>query len=135
VGETSNDMRLAMTFRREMAELSKGEGASWFAVLGSKPLRTVLEKALGLPKEFGQIDVDRQRDMIADRAGRAFGKEDLTAFQDPAMVEKAINRFLARAQLEAGPSPTAPGVAALTLLQGATDAGSQGLLNLLAARR
>jgi hypothetical protein len=135
VGETSNDMRLAMTFRREMAELSKGEGASWFAVLGSKPLRTVLEKALGLPKEFGQIDVDRQRDMIADRAGRVFGKEDLTAFQDPAMVEKAINRFLARAQLEAGPSPTAPGVAALTLLQGATDAGSQGLLNLLAARR
>lgn len=135
VGETSNDMRLAMTFRREMAELSQGEGASWFTLLGSKPLRTVMEKALGLPREFGRIDVDRQRDMIADRAGRVFGKGDLTAFQDPAMVEKAINRFLARAQLEAGPSPTAPGVAALTLLQGATDAGSQGLLNLLAARR
>jgi len=134
VGESSNDMRLAMNFRREMAELSKGEGASWFTLLGSKPLRTVMEKALGLPKEFGQIDVDRQRDMMADRADRVFGKPDLSAFQDPAMVEKAINRFLARSQLEAGPPPTAPGVAALTLLQNASDAGSQGLLNLLAAR-
>jgi hypothetical protein len=134
VGEASNDMRLAMNFRREMAEYSKGEGASWFTLLGSKPLRTVMEKALGLPKEFGQIDVDRQRDMMADRADRVFGKPDLTAFQDPAMVEKAINRFLARSQLEAGPPPTAHGVAALTLLQDASDAGSQGLLNLLAAR-
>ena len=50
VGEADNSMRLAMNFRREMAELSKGEGASWFTVLGSKPLREVFENALENPR-------------------------------------------------------------------------------------
>ena len=40
VGETNNDMRLAMNFRREIVELAKGaEGGSWFTIIGSKPLR------------------------------------------------------------------------------------------------
>lgn len=135
VGETNNDLRLAMNFRREMAELSKGaEGGSWFAVLGSKPLRTVIEKAFGLPKEFAKIDIDRQRDILRDKTGRLFGTGDLTAFADPANVENAITRFLARAQLEAGPSASTPGSAALTLLRNATSGGSAGLSNLLAAR-
>jgi len=134
VGESSNDMRLAMNFRREMAELSKGEGGSWYTVIGSKPLRQVIEKAYGLPSQFGQVDVDLQRDMLMDRTGRLFGVEDLTAFADPANVEKVINRFLARAQLEAGPSATSAGSAALALLRGADSGGSQGLYNLLLAR-
>ncbi len=135
VGETSNDMRLAMNFRREMAELSKGaEGGSWYSVIGSTPLRQVIEKAYGLPKAFGQIDVDRQRDMLRDKTSTLFGTANLTAFADPANVEKVINRFLARAQLEAGPSAATPGSAALTLLRGATSGGSAGLYNLLAAR-
>ena len=135
VGETSPDLRLAMTFRREIAELARGEGASWFALLGSKPLRTVIEKAYGLPKDFGRIDVDRQRDMLRDRTARLFGARELTAFADPANVQKVIDRFLVRAQLEAGPggggAPTSP---ALALLAGAAQ-GSAGLMNLLAARR
>ncbi len=135
VGETSNDLRLAMNFRREMAEMSKGpDGASWFAVLGSKPLRAVFEKAYGLPEAFAKIDVDRQREVMRDKTGAMFGTDNLTAFQDPAAVEKVIDRFLARAQLEAGASASGPGSAALTLLQNANGGGSQGLFNLLAAR-
>jgi hypothetical protein len=36
-------MRLAMNFRREIADLAVGEGGSWFSVLGSTPLREVFE--------------------------------------------------------------------------------------------
>lgn len=135
VGEANNDMRLAMNFRREMAELSQGaEGGSWYSVIGSTPLRQVIEKAYGLPKEFGQIDVDRQRDMLRDKTSTLFGTANLTAFAEPANVEKMINRFLARAQLESGPSASTPGSAALTLLQNATSGSSAGLFNLLLAR-
>ncbi len=135
VGQSDNNMRLAMNFRREMAELSQGEGASWFTVLGSQPLREVFEKALGLPKQFGQLDVDRQHDVIRDKSAALFGKGTLAAFQDPAAVEKVLNRFLARAQMEGGIAATTPGSAALSLLQNMQGASaSQGLFNLLASR-
>jgi hypothetical protein len=134
VGESANDMRLAMNFRREMVRLSEGaEGGSWFEVLGSKPLREVFEKAYGLPREFGRLDVDRQREVLRDKTAGLFGTASLAAFADPANVERVITRFLARAQLEAGPAASGPGSAALALLQGAAG-GSEGLLNLLAAR-
>lgn len=134
VGETNEDMRLAMNFRREMVELSKGpEGGSWYSVIGSKPLREVIEKAYSLPREFGRIDVDRQRDTLRDKTSALFGTPNLTAFADPANVQKVIDRFLARAQLEAGPGASTPQSPALTLLRNAAS-GSQGLYNLLAAR-
>jgi Protein of unknown function (DUF1217) len=136
VGDASNDLRLAMHFRREIAELSAHgtEGASWFTVLGSKPLRQVFEKAFGLPAAFGKLDVDRQREVMRDKTSAMFGASDLTAFRDPANVQKLIDRFLARAQIEAGVSAATPGSAALTLLQNASGNASQGLFNLLASR-
>jgi hypothetical protein len=136
VGETSNDMRLAMNFRREAAEFSAGaKGGSWYTVIGTSPLREVFEKAYGLPASFGKLDVDRQREVLREKTSALFGTSDLAAFADPANVQKVIDRFLARAQTDAGPSMTSRGAAALTLL-GAFDAsGSAGLLNLIAARR
>jgi hypothetical protein len=136
VGDADNNMRLAMNFRREMADLSRQgeEGASWFVVLGSKPLRQVFEKAFGLPAQFGQIDIDRQREVMRDKTGGLFGVDNLTAFQDPEAVEKMLNRFLARAQIEEGVQSFSPAAAALTLLQSSTASGSYGLLNLLASK-
>jgi hypothetical protein len=135
VGEADNNMRLAMNFRREIAELAaQGEdGASWFSVLGSRPLREVFEKAYGLPKQFGQIDIDRQAETLADKTGGLFGTGTLASFRDPEAVEKIITRFLARAQIEGGITATTPGAGALTLLQSMTGS-SQGLVNLLASR-
>ena len=87
-----NDMRLAMNFRREIAELAaQGEdGASWYTVLGSKPLRQVFEKAFGLPKQFAQIDIDRQRDILPTRPT---GCSATTRWppSDPAAMEKVID--------------------------------------------
>ncbi len=135
VGDADNDMRLAMNFRREIADLaSQGEdGASWYAVLGSKPLRQVFETAFGLPSAFAQIDIDRQRDVFADKNDALVGGDTLAAFRDPAAVEKVIERFLARAQIKAGAVTNTPASMALTLLQGRGADASQGLLNLLAS--
>ena len=62
-----------------------------------------------------------------------FGTADLTAFRDPANVDKLIDRFLAISQIRNGPSSLAGSSPALTLLQNANGGGSQGLFNLLSA--
>jgi hypothetical protein len=137
VGDADNDMRLAMNVRREIADLAgQGEdGASWYGVLGSKPLRQVFETAFGLPAAFSQVDIDRQRDVLADKTGALLGDDRLAVFTDPAAVEKLIERFLARAQIKAGASAASPASAALALLQSRGADASQGLLNLIASAR
>lgn len=137
VGRVDDSMRLALNFRREIGELAAAasdETKGWFALLGSRPLRAVIETALGLPREFAKLDIDRQRDVLRARTRAMFGEGSLAVFRDPAKVEKLITRFLARAQVTEGQtqSVTSP---ALTLLQNMNAGGSQGLLNLLAARR
>ena len=77
VGDADNNMRLAMNFRREIAEIAQGAGGSWYAILGSKPLRQVIEKAFGLPSAFSQIDIDKQRDILVDKTGAMFGSRGL----------------------------------------------------------
>ncbi len=134
VGESNNDMRLAMNLKREIGELAAGEGASLFKVIGSKPLRQVFEKAFNLPSQFVQLDIDRQVEVFGDKLSKMFGKGDLTVFQDPANVDKLITRFLAISQIETGAAATSATSSALTLLQNANGGGSQGLFNLLAAR-
>jgi hypothetical protein len=135
VGTADNDLRLAMNFRREIATLAAaGEtGASWYKVLGSKPLRAVFETAFGLPSGFVNLDIDRQRDILAERTDAAFGADKLAVFADPRVVEKMISRFLARAQIDRGAMPTGAAAGALTLLRG-MNGGASGLLNLLASK-
>lgn len=133
VGDADESMRLAMTFRREMATMSTdGEfGASWFLALGSKPLRAVFEKAYGLPTAFGQLDIDRQREILRDKTSTKFGADSLAAFRDEGAVEALIDSFLARAQTEQGVPAKAGAATALALLQNLT-AGS-GIANLFAS--
>lgn len=133
VGEVSDTMRLAMNFRDQIGELSAGSGKSWYVVLGSKPLREVFEGAFGLPRSFVNLDIDVQRDVLAEKASQLFGGDTLATFQDPEAVEKVLNRFLVRRQLDEGVSATSRGAAALTLLQSGSSSGSQGILNLLSS--
>lgn len=136
VGQADDDLRLAMNFKREIAALAaEGEtGASWFKVLGSPPLRKVFETAFGLPQSFVNLDIDRQRDILAGRTDALLGADTLSVFADGAAVEKMITRFLARAQIAAGASATSPASAALTLLQASSGGGTSGLFNLLASK-
>ncbi|MEM6439022.1 MAG: DUF1217 domain-containing protein [Pseudomonadota bacterium] len=132
VGESNPDLRLALNARRELARLARTSGVEengWFAVLGDRPLRAVVEGALGLPEAFAQVDVDRQRDTLEERMQAAFGASSPKAFEDPDVLDDFINRFLIRAEAAAGPTFATPGAAALSLLSfGLGPAASQSLI-------
>jgi hypothetical protein len=119
VGDSDPNLRLALNARRELARISQtstAEDAGWFQVLGDRPLRAVVEGALGLPAAFSQLDVDRQKATLEDRLQSAFGAPSPKAFEDPELLDGFIRRFLVRAEATAGPSLSTPGAAALSLL-------------------
>lgn len=136
IGEQDPDLRLAMAFKREIADLAalpEGNNTAWFAVLGSRNLRAVVETAFGLPSQFSQLDVDVQRETLQDRARDMLGSESVSVFADPEKLDQFVNQFLARAQINSGPSSATPGFAALTLLQGGGGGGFSaiGQINLI----
>ena len=98
IGETDLDLRLALNFRRDIKGLAQeglATATGWFRVLGNEPLRTVIEGALNLPAEFGQLDVDVQAERIAERSREVFGNERVDVFVDDAVIEEAIKRYVA----------------------------------------
>jgi hypothetical protein len=132
VGDVDVDIRLALNFRREIREIALDPDVGrngWFKVLGSQPLRRVIEGAFNLPAGFGQIDIDRQRDELEVRSDQFFGTESPAAFSSDENIDELLRRFLASAQLRGGISPSAPGATALALLQagGIGPAGSASL--------
>ncbi|MFO1105065.1 MAG: DUF1217 domain-containing protein [Amaricoccus sp.] len=133
VGEASETLGLALNFKNTIGELASTgkDGASWYTIMGSKGLRKVIEKAFGLPKSFSQIDVDKQKEILKSKSQSILGSDKVSVFKDPAIIEKVITRYLARTQIEDGPTISAGNSSALTLLQNASSSGSTGILNLL----
>ncbi len=122
IGRQNGDMRLALNARRELQGIAGrniSENAKWFTALGSPPLRTVLQTALGLPASFAGVDLDKQLGFLKDYAGKALGKSDISQFKDAAQVEKLVRLFLVRSQSQ---SSGAVGSSALMLLQQAGNA-------------
>ena len=120
VGNSNEDLRLALGIERELADVADrglSEESSWLAVMGNPPLRRVFEKALGLPVQFGAIDIDRQVEVFQEKSLRAFGTSDPTDFLEPETQNDLIRNFLFRSELDASASATARGAVALTLLQ------------------
>lgn len=120
VGDVDVDLRLAMNFRRNIADIaaaSTEEEPGWLTVMGSEPLRQVMDAALGLPAGLAGVDLDRQVAIYEDRARRQFGEATAAAFLDPENVERAINRFLVQREIANGPGASTPGFSALSLLQ------------------
>ena len=131
------DIRLALNFRRQIREIATAPGvdkSGWFKVLGSLPLRRVIEGAYNLPISFGLLDIDRQRDEIASRTERMFGSESPDVFASDENIDDMLRRFLVSSQLRNGFSPSAPGATALTLLQ-IGGLGSAGSANLFASNQ
>ena len=121
IGESDNEIRLALNFRREIAEIANNsldEEVQWFQVMGRRPVRAVMEAALNIPSEVAQLDIDRQQEIFADKAQQVFGDSSPAQFADSDRVEEAIRRFFVKGQLEAGPNSSTRGFAALSLLQG-----------------
>jgi hypothetical protein len=135
VGAVDESMRLALNFEREIQNrvtTSTTDEAFWYTMLGDTPMKTVLESALGLPSQFGSIDIDQQVEVLAERARDLIGSDDYRDLALPENREKIIRRYLIRQQIDQGPSANAPGMAALGILQ--NGAGPSAIENLLLSR-
>lgn len=100
VGNADGNLRLAMNASRELAVLAKSgssDNARWYSILGSLPVRKVVEGALGLGTGFGKLPIDRQLDDMKAKAAKLLGVSSPAAFADPAVVEKVVQRFLVKA--------------------------------------
>lgn len=130
VGDQDIDLRLGLNFKREaveIAESSSSEKSMWLRLLGSQPIRQVIEGALFLPNNFALIDLDQQVEEVQRRAENLFGSSAPDIFSDPANLDRFVERFFLRQQtLGGGAAGTGPGSVALTLLQSSPlGAGAQ----------
>lgn len=119
VGDQNSDLRFALNVERELPEIaakSSTETAKWFTVLGNAPLRTVFEKALGLPSSVGSLDLDKQLEMFKAKAKSQFGDDTIAQFSDPAQIEKLNRRYLLRSEAESYAQSSGSNVA-LQLMQ------------------
>ncbi|SNT03348.1 DUF1217 domain-containing protein [Tropicimonas sediminicola] len=124
VGEKNEDFRLALNVERELAAIASGElsdDGKWYSVMGSAPLRSVFETALGLPESFSSLDIEDQLQTFRDKATTAFGSGDVSQFADPDRMEKLVRTFLLRAELSDMSTGLSSGSIALTLLSGAVS--------------
>ncbi len=119
VGKSDPPLRLAMNFRREIRTLAArdtGDRTGWYVLLASPPMRRVVEGALGLPRQFAGLDIDRQVDMLKSRFGTTIGVSRLSQFADDRKVEAVIRKYLVREGVQ-DPSTRQPGSTALELLR------------------
>lgn len=128
VGSQNEDLRLAMNAEREVGEIAakskSSNDARWFAVMGSAPLRKVFEKALGLPSGFSQLDIDKQLEVLKDKAKSQLGSDQIADLADPARMDGLLRRFLIRSEAEAYRSQFGSS-AALTLMSQAVTLSRQ----------
>lgn len=103
VGTQNETLRLALNAERELAELARRPGSAdtkWFTIMGNPPLRQVFQTALGLPSSFATLDIDRQLEVLKDKAGRQLGSSDPAQFAEGPAVENLVRRYLTRAEAE-----------------------------------
>lgn len=119
VGEQDDSLRLALNAERELPALAaktSKEDTKWYTVLGNEPLRTVFQKAFGLPTSFSALDIDTQLEMIKAKADDAFGSSDIAQFADSEKVGSLIKKYLLRSQVDDMLTQTRQS-GALTMLQ------------------
>lgn len=119
VGDQDETLRIALNFRREIkeyAESSDPEGTAWLSILGDEPVAEVFKTAFGLTSEFSGLDIDRQREELKSFNDRFFGSKSVAIFSDDAEVDKLIDRYLLRSEINNGPSANTRGFTALSIL-------------------
>ena len=121
VGDQNEDFRLALTAQRELPDIAGSESSidtKWYTIMGSPPLRSVFESALGLPSSFGSLDIEDQLATFKSRARRQFGSDDPSQFSDPAARDRLVQTFLLRSQIADGAQALSSANTALVLLSG-----------------
>ncbi len=119
MGKTSETMRLALNAQRELAGLAEGSGSNrtrWFTLMGTPPLRKVMETALGLPSAFATLPIDNQLKEFLDRSERIFGTNDLAKLSEGDNLDRLLERYATLDGIaNGGTTVTSP---ALVLLRG-----------------
>ncbi len=118
MGRTNDTMRLGLNAQRELAALGEGEGSNrtkWFTLMGTPPLRTVMEGALNLPAAFATLPIDKQLETFQERARDVLGTDQLSEIGQGDVLDRVLDRFTAQAGLSSGVNVTSP---ALVLLRG-----------------
>lgn len=136
VGDVNEDMRLSMNYASEIGDLvgeNSSESAVLYRILGSVPVRTVLQSALGLPQDVVKLDLDKQAEMFKSKLSSKLGINSLEELTTPENIEKVVKRYQVLQIAQNGPSTSTPGYAALTILSGIGSGASQNLFlsNLL----
>lgn len=124
VGEQDTTLRLAMGFERELGALldrTEDDDAVWFGILASNSLRAVFEGAFGLPDAFAAIDIDRQAEVLKERANAFFGVDSPSDLLDEEIQERMRRRFLVSDEISTAAASSAS--IALALLQQNTVGG------------
>ncbi len=118
IGSQDDSMRLALNAQRKLPELAESSGsnnAKWFQIMGTPPLRSVFETALGLPSSFGQLDIDKQLEVFKEKAGQRFGTDQISEFSDDAKAEKLIETYLLQTQTAQSQTGNGANIALLLL--------------------
>lgn len=136
VGEVDEDLRLSMNYASEIGDLigeNSSDKAVLYRILGSVPVRNVLQTALGLPQDTVKLDLDKQADIFKEKLSSKLGINSLADLTKPENIEKVVHRYQVLQLAQNGPSATTPGYTALTLLSGIGSGASQNLFlsNLL----
>lgn len=95
MGEANPGMREALYFRRVASGV-----ATVPQLMADRALVEVARGALGLPKQFGLLSFEQQRDLLTRRL-------DMAQLQDPKGVARLVGRYLAQASATPPPSPLA----------------------------
>lgn len=135
VGEVDLDLRIALSLEDEFNTLmsrTKADAARWLTILGSGPLRAVMEGALGLPQGLSGLDPDRQVAEMQARAQKIFGTTEIEKLASPENLPTLRERYLNSTLINGGSggapvdASTASFTGALSILRGA--GGSTSLL-------
>ncbi|MEL7041461.1 MAG: DUF1217 domain-containing protein [Pseudomonadota bacterium] len=133
VGEQDNSMRLSLNYQSEIGELVT-DGATdetiLFRLLGSVPVRTVLESALGLPTDIRSLPIERQAEILDERLKSQLNISSLQDLKSPELVERTVQRYQALQGLTQNVAATGPSATALTLLSNAAGFGAVASQNL-----
>ena len=99
VGEVAPSMRLALAAQRELPEIAAGTDTAttkWYRILGSPPLRKVIEVAFGLPTSFAAIGLDQQLTAVKAKANSVLGSDDPAVLANGPTLDKVIRLFTLR---------------------------------------
>lgn len=103
VGESDENLRLALNARRELSTLASASSTNdtkWYEVLGSTPLRKVFQGAFGFSSSYDKLPIDRQLQEYKAAAAKLFGSDDMGQFTESSQTEKLVRNFLARSAIQ-----------------------------------